>query len=102
MQRLESVLPGMDIRALIVKDSLVLSVDASAAARRLVFLSSNLGHPDLTQLIMTAPQLLYAQVCHFRVQFSGWVGAHSLDVNDWSCRSMHSSGADSVFIEFHT
>lgn len=62
MQRLESILPCMDVRALIVKDSLVVNVDASAAARRLVFLSSRLGHPDLVQLIKTAPQLLYAEV----------------------------------------
>ena len=64
-EKLESILPGMDIRALIVKDSLVLGADAMIAARRLVLLDCKLGHPDLTQLIKTAPQLLYAEVRHF-------------------------------------
>eukprot|EP00892_Ulva_mutabilis_P006299 jgi/Ulvmu1/4040/UM019_0017.1 len=68
IQKLESILPGMDVHALIVKDSLVLRVDATTAARRLILLDSHLGHPDLTQLIKTAPQLLYAEEVEDRLE----------------------------------
>jgi hypothetical protein len=63
LERLEVLLPNVDLRALVMKDACVLRIDVPAAAQRLIFLDVELGHPDLGQLIQTAPQLLYCEVC---------------------------------------
>eukprot|EP01025_Chloroclados_australasicus_P021146 TRINITY_DN22194_c0_g1_i1.p1 TRINITY_DN22194_c0_g1~~TRINITY_DN22194_c0_g1_i1.p1 ORF type:complete len:135 (+),score=14.59 TRINITY_DN22194_c0_g1_i1:35-439(+) len=61
VESLRALLPGVDVTKLVYQDRSLLTVQFQRAADRLVLLSRELGGCDLTQLIVTAPQLLYAE-----------------------------------------